>query len=314
MGLNDDLIGELLADEEVEEGAINTTEDVNALKAQVEELQKEKLGLLAATKEERRKRQERDMRLSKMEGAINGILSQRQQQGIESVSVAEAAEAKRQGLPVVYDDEGNGWIDQDQLNELMTPYQKEIMNLKKQLQLTDSRHTALDEAEKVRQSIISEDEQYGPASNRYRAARKWVEDAVQDFAKATGRTQPMTSGEALSQVFDKSLRNEFSQEFEGLDIFDIVTAEDSEDHFRRTLASISKTMNPEDVTPTLKAMDDRFQRVLRKPSNLGNTPNAKAGQLSVVEKLGSMPAQDIMDLSDAQVDALMKAMAKETEY
>lgn len=312
---NDDLIGELLADE-LDEQLPPSTGDVNALKTQVEELQKEKLGLLSATKEERRKRQDRDLRIGKMEGAINGILSQRQQQGAESVTNSEAAEARRQGLSVTYDEDGNGWIDDAQLNNLLTPYQQKIMDLERRLEFSDNRHTAVDEAERVRQAIISEDEQYAPAANRLRAARKWVEDAVLDHAKATGRRNPMSSGEALSQVFDKDLRAEFSNEFDGMDLIDIVTAEDSEDHYRRTLDRIAETLAPEESIPTPKEkMDSRFQRVLNKPSNLGTNANAKAGQLSIYEKVGNLKSQDIMDLSDAQIDALMSAASKEdSEY
>jgi hypothetical protein len=235
---------------------------------------------------------------------------------MESITQTEAAEAKKRGLPVTYDEDGNGWIDDSQLNNMLTPYQQKIMDLERRLELSDNRHTAVDEAEKVRQAIISEDEQFAPAANRLRAARKWVEEACLDYARSTGRTQPMTSGEALSQVFDKDLRAEFSNEFDGVDLFDIVTAEDSEDHYRRTLSHIAETLEPNESIPTPKEkMDSRFQRVLNKPSNLGTNANAKAGQLSIYEKIDNLKPQEIMDLSDAQIDALMgKAKAEDSEY
>jgi hypothetical protein len=312
---NKDVLGELLADLTDEEGqpVAEPTEQYKEMEAKLDALEKEKLGLLAATKEERRKRQERDMRLSKIEGVLDGILTQRQQQGMESVTETEAAEARKQGLPVTYDDDGNGWIDMTQINELLTPYQQEIVNLKRQLEHTDNKYQAIDEAERVRQAVISEDELFEPASRRYRAARKWVEDAVLDYTQSVGRTQPMNSGEALTQVFDKSLRREFTDEFGDLDLIDIVTAEDSPDHFRRALSNIAREMEPADELPSPKdKMDSRFERVLKKPSNLGQHTNAKAGQLSVYEKMNSLTGSEIVDdLTDAQVDALLRAASKE---
>jgi hypothetical protein len=59
-------------------------------------------------------------------------------------------------------------------------------------------------------------------------------------------------------------------------------------------------------------MDSRFQKVMNKPSTLGNQANAKAGQLSVLEKVGNLKTQDIMELSDAQIDALLKLASTES--
>jgi hypothetical protein len=58
-------------------------------------------------------------------------------------------------------------------------------------------------------------------------------------------------------------------------------------------------------------MDSRFQKVLDKPSTLGNQANAKAGQLSALEKVGNLKTEDIMNLSDAQIEALMELSSKE---
>ncbi len=197
------------------------------------------------------------------------------------------------------------------MDEMLSPYQQQIRDLEAKLQQTDNRTTQLDEAERVRQSIIGEDERYGTAAGKYRAARKWVEDAVLNFANANNVNRPLQSGEALKYVFDSELRSEFADEFD-LDIVDIVIAEDSEDLFRRVLGTIADKMSPVDaLTPKEDAMDSRFQKVLNKPSTLGSNANAKAGSASVLEKVGNMNTADIMDLTDAQIEALLKLSARE---
>jgi hypothetical protein len=322
-GVKNDLLANLLDDEISAAEGNNTpvgepSEDFKALQAQVEELERERAGLLKAKQAETRKRQESIERLSQLEGAVSGILSQRQQQGMESVTENQAADARKMGIPVNYDDDGNGWIDRsgltNVLSEYVTPYEKRINELETMLQQTSAANVAQTQAEKIKASIIGEDERYGAASGRYRAARKWVEDVVQDYATANGINTTINSGEALSTILDSSYRAEFAKQFPGLDIIDITIAEDSEDLFRRALGNIASTLDTKEEENLLapKGMDSRFQKVMNKPSTLGNQANAKAGQLSVLEKVGNLKTQDIMELSDAQIDALLKLASTES--
>ena len=309
---DNDLLSDLLDDEAGNQASLlsDDAEDVEALKTQIESLEKEKQGLLAATKAERTKRQATAGRLEQLESAVSGILSQRQQKGIESLSVHEAAEAQKKGLPVVYDDDGNGWVDQDAVNNLVSPYEQKIMDLETKLQQVNTAAQAQDAADKVREGIIGEDERYGFAAGKYRAARKWVEDAVFDFAKENGVKRALTSGEALDYVLDKELRDEFSELFKGVDIVDVVTAEDSQDHFRRMLSNVADVAFPKDEQPEPR-MDSRFQKVLRKPSNLGRNANAKAGQLSVMDRVENLSPSDITNMSDKDINTILEAMGRE---
>ena len=309
-----DLLADLLDEEiAVEDGSAANDDELDALKTQVEDLNKERQGLLSATKDERRKRQEASSRLNQLEGAVSAILSQRQQQGIESLTETEAAGAKAQGIPVTYDEDGNGWIDNKVMTEMLTPYQEKIQELEKKLQHTNDTNAATDQADKIRQGIIGEDERFGLANGQYRAARKWVEDQVFDFAKANNVQRTINSGEALDYVFDSSLRKEFTEQFKDLSLMDIVTAEDSQEHFRQMLSNVADATNKDnlDLTSPKDKMDSRFQKVLNKPSTLGNQANAKAGQLTILEKVGNLNSSDIMDLSDDQIDALMKLASSE---
>jgi hypothetical protein len=320
-GENNDLDLADLLNEEIAAETDNDPEptvnmdDYNALKAQVEELETAKTGLLKAKQAQTLKRQGAEDRLSQVEGAINAMLSQRQQQGMESVTENEAAAARKQGIPVTYDDDGNGWIDPTVITQLTSPYEARINELEAKLQRSDAANSAQNNAEKVMQGIIGEDERYGAASGRYRAARKWVEDQVFEFSRVNGVTQPLSSGQALDNVFaDQYLQSEFAKQFEGMDLVDVVTAEDSQMNFRRTLANIADGMAPEeDDTSALPKgkMDSRFQKVLDKPSALGGQANAKAGQLSVLDKLNNISTGELMDFSDDQIDTLLKLAGKE---
>lgn len=321
MAENDsDLLATLLDEEKaVEDGTTQepgvNMDEYNALKAQVEELNNANVGLLKAKQAQTSKRQDADQRLSQIEGALNAMLSQRQQQGYESVTEGQAADARKQGIPVSYDDDGNGWIDPTYIQQLTTPYAQKINELEARLQQSSAASSAQTQAEKIMEGIIGEDERYGSASRRYRAARKWVEDKVYDFTSSNGISKPLDSGQALDNVFnEKYMQDEFAKRFEGLDLVDVVTAEDSEMSFRRTLSNIANAtgVKEDDILTTPKEkMDSRFQKVLDKPSALGGQANAKAGQLTVLERINNIGTEELLDFSDDQIETLLKLASKE---
>lgn len=312
---DDQLLADILDDEIAVGEGTKTDEgnsDLDALKAKVEELESANAGLLKAKQAEVGKRQTLAEKQAQLEGAISAILSQRQQAGMESVTEAQAAGAKAQGIPVTYDDDGNGWIDPNYIQQLTSPYEQRINELEAKLQQTDAASSAAAQAQKVMEAIVGEDPSYGPASGRYRAARKWVEDQVISFSNENGVKRQLTSGEALDHVFsDPFVQKQFNDQFGNIDLVDVVTAEDSQAHYRRTLKNIASVLGPQELEMPKDKMDSRFQKVLNKPSTLGTNANAKAGQLSVLERVGSMGTEDIMGFSDAQIDALMKLVSKE---
>jgi hypothetical protein len=218
------------------------------------------------------------------------------------------------GIPVTYDDDGHGWIDpnhiQSMADQLISPWAERVNELEDALQRTNAATSAQSQAEKVKASIIGEDERFGLASGKYRAARKWVEDVVADYAAENGIKGVISSSEALGYM-DQYTRNEFAKQFPEIDIIDVTIAEDSEDLFRRALSNIAEKLTPAEPTTPNAGLDSRFQKVLNKPSSLGNQTNAKAGQLSVLERVGSLNTDDIMSLSDKQIDSLMELARKE---
>lgn len=286
-------------------------EDLAKLKAEIADLNKEKHGLLAGVKAERTKRQEINGKLSQLTDTVNGLLTNRQEAAANLV--AEAANAnKGKGLPVTWTEEGEGFVDNRVIDEVLDPYKNKILELEEQLQLTNSATKATNDAENVRRAIVGEDERYTPAYNKYQAARKWVVDQVTDFAKQNNVNRALTSGEALDHVFDsKDVESEFSSAFPGIDLEKVVTAEDSKRHFRNTMSSMADAMNPGDDENHNAKPDSRFQKVLNKPSGLGNSANAKAGNLSTMDKLNGLTVDDIMNIDDATAAKLMDAISKD---
>lgn len=300
-----DFLDELIKEGEEEDGTktLPTNEDLSALTKEIEELKVEKAGLLKGVKTERSKRQEISGRLNQLTDTVQGILSQRE---ANDAALASIGSQKDDKLPVTWTEDGEGFIHKDQLEELISPMVDKIQNLEQQLQTSYAQTSSDRAAQTIKEAIVGEDEKYEPAYRKYTAARKWVTDQVADFAQTNGINRQITATEALDNIFDDTdSRQAFETRFPGMQIDDVLLAEDSKYLFRRMLTNVSDALG-ESKTP-----DTRFQKVLQKPSGLGDQANAKAGNLSIADKVSSLSATDITKLSDEQAEALLRAIGSE---
>lgn len=281
-------------------------EAVKELETKIAELEKKNMGLLNETKAQRRKRQETEGRLDKLTGTVESILNK-----VQAPSSTDGGE-KPKGDKVIldYDDDGNPVLDTSVLSGVNNQLNERIANLEALLQASVQQQQNTEDASKVIDAIVSEDEAYSGAYQKYRGARKWVEDKVVEFQNENNLEGLMSSGQALDHVFGEDLEGEFKSKFPGLDLERVVTAEDSQRHFRNTLASITASAehSPDDVEK-----GNRFKKVLAKPSSLGGAANQKGAQLSAVEKLANLTSEDIIGLSDADVARIEKALARESD-
>jgi hypothetical protein len=302
-----DLLDDILLEDPQGDDPKFDSKEMEGLKNQLAELEKEKQGLLKGVKDERRKRQELKGRLDQVTESVNDILATRDQ--LATQELEKKAEATVNGIPVEFTDEGDAFLPMDKVNAITAPYEKEINDLKQSIEYLTAAGDQRAKAQRTIETIVGKDESYGPAYNKYRSARDWVESKVVDFQRMNNIQGTLSPGQALDHVFDADLKQEFESSFDNIDLVDVVTAEESELLFERTLSNIATAMTPK----TDNQPDSRFQKVLQKPSGLGKSANAKGGEVPLSERAGNMSSADIMNLSDAQIEALEKALLKEEE-
>jgi len=297
-----DLLEDLLLPEEGEEDGI--TIDPKKIEKMEEELkakEKQIAGLLNEVKTDRKKRQEYKGQLDAVTETINAMLTQREQQLAE---LEKAGSDDR--IEVDITDDGDAFIPRNKLDELVAPFQQRIDALEAQLNDTNQRQASAQDSEQLIRSLVGEDERYGPVYNKYQAARKWVNDKVIDFQRENNIRGQLKSGEALTHVFNESDAEAFEKEF-GMDLATVTTAEDSTWHFKKMLSETAEAFD------AIKKPDDRFRQVVNKPSTLGKSSNAKAGELSLTDRVSNMSSLDIMGLTDAQAEALQKFIADDEQ-
>jgi hypothetical protein len=300
--VDEDLDDLLLADADGDGDDPLTSERVKELEEQLSNLEKEKQGFLSGIKDERRKRQELKGRLDQVTATIDGILETRQTAPAEPTP----ADTGVPGITVEFTEDGDAYIPNEKLEAMTSKYEEKIAQLEQELERTAATTQAETAAQQVMNSIVGENESYGPAFGRYQAARRWVENQVIDYQRTNNIQGTLTSGQALDHIFNDGLRQEFSSQFPDIELVDAVTAEDSQWHFRQMLEHTSSRMAP-------KEPDSRLTKVLNKPSGLGKSANAKAGEIPLSEKVSALSATDIMNLSDEQVEALQRAMSREEQ-
>lgn len=270
----------------------------------IADLEKKSKGFYDNMKEERRKRQDIQSELDRVKGTVAAILEMRKQP-----VPAELNKPKFDGFAVKETEDGDLYVPSEHLRTLTEPYEAKIAALEQRLAQTNIQRNVEDETQKVLQSIVGEDTSYGPAYQRYQSARKWANDQVIAFQRENGMRGPISSGQALDTVFsDSQIEQEFNTKFPGMNIEDVVQAEDSQRLFRRALKNVSATMQKQEPN---RDQDERFKRVLNKPAGLGSSTNAKGAKLSISDKMGDLSPGDIMNLTDAQVKALEKALLSE---
>jgi hypothetical protein len=307
MPTDKDLLDDLLLDKDPEPEAKFDPKEMEDLKASLAELEKQNQGLLKGLKDERSKKQELKGRLDEVTSTVNHILTTKEEQAAQQLE--KKVEAKVNGIPVEFTEEGDAFVPTDKLEHLTSPYEERIKELEAQIEQVSGAADLRAQAQATINGIVGENEAYGPAYNRYQSARKWVDDKVIDFQHSNNIQGTLSSGQALDHVFKDDLKQEFESTFENIDLASIVTAEDSIHHFRTMLSNVAEATTPK---PDNKP-DSRFQQVLQKPSGLGKSANAKAGETPLSERAGNLTAADIMDLSDDQIKALERSLLKEEQ-
>lgn len=282
------------------------------LKKQFEESEKQRRGIYNELKSERRARQELTEQISNYHNTLNQILQQRQ------AASPTAAAPSLKGIPLEFDDDGDAFIPEDKLAAMTAPQikalQEKIDNLQKSMQATQGTMQQQYAAQTAINKILSEDERFFDAWPVYQKARAWANDVVINWQQDNDVGGIINSGDALQYIFDQSTRAKFEKAFPGVNIEDIVTAEDNEYFLKRTLRGLADVLFQEDDEPVVKpkrTKDSKFEKVLKKPNGLGAAANKRGSGKSIAEVAESLSGVEALDLTDAQAEALLRSLERE---
>jgi hypothetical protein len=242
-------------------------------------------------------------KLDVLTSTVNGIIDAKKDNKVADALSEKAA------ITLEFNDDGDALLPQDALDAVLQPYKDKIESLTDAIEGQRQATQADSDAQTVINSIVGEDPNYAPIYTRYQTARKWVNDKVVEFQIDNQIQGTVSSGQALDHIFDDDLEAEFNKLYPELDLTSTVTAEDSKRHFKGMLDNALQKANPQNDITTKQ--DSRFKAVLNKPSGLGAAKNAKSGHVNISDKIVDFKPEDILNLSDAQIEALKEAVRNE---
>jgi len=281
---------------------------------------RERAGLLKGIQEERKKRQkfesqlkDSQRRLDTLTGTVQAILQNRSKQ-----DAADEGEKKTPKIVIEQDDEGNDVLPVDKLDVILAPYKEEIENLRQMISASTQQVQQNAEQTNALQEILGEDERFPRAHNKYIKARTWANNKVIEWLHDNGYQQgsTMTGEQAMDYVFTPELESEFSELFPKASLEHIVG--NSKRSFRKALMSLSEEPTSDDdadddaeLKARKKEQNDRFQKVLKKPSGLADSRNSKSGTLSVSDRVGELSADELVNMTDKEAAELERLLLAE---
>ena len=299
-------------DEELETEEQVSLKDLQAKLQQLEqeknELEKKHRGVFKELKSERRTRQEVGENYNNLAKTVQQIIQQRQaDQPVEPGTF--------KGIPLEFNEDGDAYIPEDKLIGVTKPLQDKIEDLQKSIKATKEQSDMQQAAQAVLNNILGEDERYPEVWPVYRKARAWANDAVVNWQQDNEVSGVIKSNDALKYIFDSKLQADFQKQFPGVNLEQIVTAEDGDYFLKRTLSNIADAVftEEEEVVTAKKVMpkSSKFSKVLNKPNGLGASANKQGSQKSIIDTAESLSSLDALDLTDAQADALLRALERE---
>lgn len=191
------------------------------------------------------------------------------------------------GIPVKYDNEGNPYVETEQLNKLLAKQTEELDELRAAFVHVSNAQQVNDQAEASKRSIVGEKTEYAIADQKLTAARDWLGRICQNYIQESGmNAEYLTSGQALDVFAGTEVEEAFNKQF-GMSMAKALTAYDSEYQLREALDAIS-------VETKL------------------NIPKSDMEKFAVIDPL-KVADVDGKGYTDKEIKALERALAKEEE-
>lgn len=291
------------------------------LQEKIKELEKESIGRLKDLRSEREKRQALEAKVSTV---TELIARSRAPKEAEPTEAEETVKAGKKTIPVKFDDNGDPYIDVDDLKGLTA---SEVKSVEKQLgdKIDRLEQNDVSTAQQLRivnevKSVLSMDEAYPQAFGKLEEAFQMMDQRVTALIERRGIDPKGLDLDQCIEILesDKTFMKEFKSKYPSVDVDTVIEARaltPSNRVNRRkmvraldALKSTTETANggakPEDkkggLSKTLKA--------LTSARNLAGVKNQKGTRETSLVDLAELDIDDFMSLKDSDIKELERAL------
>ena len=285
---------------------------VEELKTKIATLEKEAKGRLTDTVKSRQEKAQFKTELTELKTAVSSLLDKKQDLKEEPLPLDDP---KRK---IEFEEDESAYVD---LSPVKSAIQKESEKTQVQideLKQADVVRKAKEQYDKTLNGILDIDrEKYDPAYSKLQEVIKALNDKVIDAQNRTGTMDGPEGGIDINVGLDlmdgSPEEKEFLKDFPGVNPINIARAFNSKRDLRTALDHVSETIlkdvSKNDDNKLLAEKDvELLKKAKAKPGSLTGQENQAGGADSLIAKITNLPTADIMELSDAEAEKVMKLM------
>lgn len=189
-------------------------------------------------------------------------------------------------LKIDHDENGQAYVNDSAINELVAPYVQKINELEQTLINSQANAQMRDEGQKQLNAIIGEKEGYREAELKLQKARGWLNDVIVKAQQEAGVSGVVTPAQALDTLAGTSIEEEFKKQFPEVGMEDALFGYESQMQLRRALDNVSELA---------QALEEEQQ----------------ATSLGSALESGMLTTDAILNANDDQIDAMIRKFEKE---
>jgi len=189
------------------------------------------------------------------------------------------------GIKVKFDEDGEAYVDEQDLAVATRPYAQKINQLEQALIQSQQRNDHNRNAKNTVDNILAEKDSYKKASKVMGDARAWINDVIIAFQNENGIGGTIAPADALKLLKGTEVEKEFKEEFGDVDLMDVIFSGTDEFQYKRGLDSIDKVLADKEIE------DYRTK--------------------TVEGAIESKTPLEILDLEDDTIEKLMEKMREE---
>lgn len=318
------------SDDKKEDGTPAKQEPLSleTLNAKLETLTKESEGRLKTIRSERKARQQAVTELSELKGkvdALTNLLSEAKAkrtaaatEGTEGADKEATVKVGKQTIPVKFDEEGNPYLDPEDLKGLTVKQAKAVEDKVEKMEMNQM---LLSQQQAVKTNIektLATDESYPAAFkglwSAYALADKTLGKIVEDEGLEVKKLDLETAIELLEN--NPAFMKEFNATFPGADLDTVIDgihslsqAERTGQFTKRKLVKALNLFKPNGDSAAAKTGADKLSKLKalgKKPSNLSGLRNQ--GASGVNKAVDDLTVNDILSMSDTDIAKLEQTL------
>jgi len=284
------------------------------LMTQIATLEKEAKGRLTDTVKSRQERSQFKQELTTLKSAVSELLDKRDGKDGKNETPKPLEEAKRK---VEFEEDESAFVDLSPVKEALKESEEKTQKQLDEIKEVNRQKELKDQYTQEINTILDDDrETYDPAYKQLQVVIKALNDRVIEMQNRTNNLGDehgaLDIDTGLDLMDGTPEEKAFKEDFPGLNLTNIARAFNSKRDFKAALNDVAATLTTNGTETDTSKIDMKLvDEAKKKPGSLANQENRSSAGDSLLDKIGNLRTDQIMEISDAEAERLEKLMYDE---